>query len=28
VQVEEDAYSRKRGYSPWCVVMKDARVAV
>jgi single-stranded-DNA-specific exonuclease len=28
VQVEEDAYSRKRGYSPWCVVLKDARVAV
>ncbi len=25
VQVEEDSYSRKRGYSPWCVVLKDAR---
>jgi single-stranded-DNA-specific exonuclease len=27
VQVEEDAYSRKRGYSPWCVVLKDVRPA-
>jgi single-stranded-DNA-specific exonuclease len=27
VQVEDDAYSRKRGYSPWCVVLKDARLA-
>jgi single-stranded-DNA-specific exonuclease len=27
VQVDEDAYSRKRGYSPWCVVLKDVRMA-
>jgi single-stranded-DNA-specific exonuclease len=27
IQLEEDAYSRKRGYSPWCVVLKDARPA-
>ncbi len=27
VQVEDDAYSRKRGYSPWCVVLKDVRAA-
>jgi single-stranded-DNA-specific exonuclease len=27
VQLEDDAYSRKRGYSPWCVVLKDARPA-
>jgi single-stranded-DNA-specific exonuclease len=25
VQVEEDAYSRKRGYSPWNISLKDAR---
>lgn len=24
VQVEDDSYSRKRGYSPWCLVLKDA----
>lgn len=27
VQVDEDAYSRKRGYSPWCVVLKDVRLS-
>ena len=27
VQLEDDAYSRKRGYSPWCVTLKDARAA-
>jgi hypothetical protein len=27
VQVDEDAYSRKRGYSPWCVVLKDVRIS-
>jgi single-stranded-DNA-specific exonuclease len=27
VQLEDDAYSRKRGYSPWCVVVKDARTS-
>lgn len=26
VQLEDDQYSRKRGYSPWCVVLKDVRV--
>ena len=26
VQLEDDQYSRKRGYSPWRVVLKDARV--
>lgn len=25
VQLEEDAYSRKRGFAPWCVVLKDVR---
>lgn len=25
VQVEDDAYSRKRGYAPWCLVLKDGR---
>jgi len=28
VQIEDDAYSRKRGYAPWTVVVKDAKLAV
>jgi single-stranded-DNA-specific exonuclease len=28
LQVEDDAYGRKRGYSPWNLLIKDARVAV
>ena len=27
-QVEDDAYSRSRGYGSWCMVLKDARVTV
>ena len=26
-QVEDDAYSRKRGYAPWCLSLKDVRFA-
>jgi single-stranded-DNA-specific exonuclease len=26
-QIEEDDYSRKRGYSPWCLSLKDVRFA-
>ncbi len=26
-QVEEDSYSRQRGYSPWCISLKDVRSA-
>ncbi len=28
LQIEDDDYSRKRGYSPWCAVLKDVRTAV
>jgi single-stranded-DNA-specific exonuclease len=27
VQLEDDLFSKKRGYSPWCVVLKDVRQA-
>jgi single-stranded-DNA-specific exonuclease len=26
-QVEDDPFSRKRGYDPWCVTLKDVRTA-
>jgi single-stranded-DNA-specific exonuclease len=26
MQIEDDAYSRKRGYAPWSLVLKDVRV--
>jgi single-stranded-DNA-specific exonuclease len=26
-QVEEDSYSRQRGYGPWCISLKDVRLA-
>ncbi len=26
IQVEDDAYSRKRGYAPWNIVLKDVRL--
>jgi hypothetical protein len=25
LQLEDDQYSRKRGYSPWCLVLKDVK---
>jgi hypothetical protein len=25
LQIEDDPYSRKRGYGSWCVSLKDAR---
>jgi single-stranded-DNA-specific exonuclease len=27
IAIEEDAYSAARGYQPWCVTLKDARLA-
>jgi len=26
-QIEDDPYSRKRGYGSWCVTLKDVRPA-